>query len=506
MEVYGGNLKINSGIETGSDSPTTGVLKFDNMYDQAGNRTANKIVLYDNGNDWKGGIGISYSYVDFFSGEKFGFWVAHESEASPGTEAMTILYNGNVGIGTTNPEAKLSVNGMMHVNTISADSGLTVGEVHSATAKELVLGYDTTNNYANIQSIWQGNEYTPLILQKDGGNVGIGTTTPAQKLEVAGLMAWHGSGTERIGFLGGDDGTTKIIASHNHLQFEIDRTTDDFIWVQEDASVELMRLTGEGNVGIGTTGPSAKLTVNMADLTTTEGFRISRSAAASHYAYLNIEDESANPIFKVHESGNVGIGTTAPGEKLEVSGNIKLSGTSPAYKITNMVLPTASSDAATKGYVDAAQGGANKSSSLGADMLTSYFDGQGLFTPHSNTCDGTESFVALFSGASVGFCIEKNERSAQHWEDARKTCAANGKRLPEPGEWKDACQNAGALGLSAMVDNWEWASNFSLPVYDGSGYGVGSAVFGDGGCGFASWAWVGGNAGAEGSNGFRCVR
>lgn len=52
--------------------------------------------------------------------------------------------------------------------------------------------------------------------------------------------------------------------------------------------------------------------------------------------------------------GNIGIGATEPGEKLEVSGNIKLSGDSPTYRITNLASPTSNSDAATKGYVDAA--------------------------------------------------------------------------------------------------------------------------------------------------------
>jgi hypothetical protein len=81
-------------------------------------------------------------------------------------------------------------------------------------------------------------------------------------------------------------------------------------------------------VGIGATTTTplapAKLTVDMSVWTNLEGIHIRRAANPpfnTHYAYLNIEDENANPIFKVHESGNVGIGTGSPSGKFTVQNN-----------------------------------------------------------------------------------------------------------------------------------------------------------------------------------------
>ncbi|MEI6596828.1 MAG: hypothetical protein WCL13_01275 [bacterium] len=43
-------------------------------------------------------------------------------------------------------------------------------------------------------------------------------------------------------------------------------------------------------------------------------------------------------------------------------------------------------------------------------------------------------------------------------------------------------------------------------MYNGSNNGVESAIFGNSGCSYANWNWVGNNNGNENSNVFRCAR
>ncbi|MBI5306555.1 hypothetical protein HZB04_03150 [Candidatus Wolfebacteria bacterium] len=67
----------------------------------------------------------------------------------------------------------------------------------------------------------------------------------------------------------------------------------------------------------------------------------------------NNPPNSTNQTLYINSSGNIGIGTTTPtAGKLVVNGTIDVSNN----KITSLSTPTASTDAATKGYVDAAAG------------------------------------------------------------------------------------------------------------------------------------------------------
>ncbi|MEK7611415.1 MAG: hypothetical protein AAB486_03545, partial [Patescibacteria group bacterium] len=153
-----------------------------------------------------------------------------------GVDKMVVTDGGNVGIGTTAPSGKMEVAG----NLVISNSGtLTVGGLaytwpgtQSANALLQTNGSGTlawsSATGAGIQGYWNriGTTLTPTTLADNigtTGNVGIGNTTPLNKLDVSGSVA--------IGSL-----PTTVLPQSNMLYVS-------------------------GNVGIGTTGPVAPLSV-----------------------------------------------------------------------------------------------------------------------------------------------------------------------------------------------------------------------------------------------------
>jgi len=77
-----------------------------------------------------------------------------------------------------------------------------------------------------------------------------------------------------------------------------------------------------GNVGIGTDSVGfARFNVNITQ-SEMEGVYITRdSGITTPYSYFNVENESGSTVFKINESGNVGIGTGNPGSNFHLVGS-----------------------------------------------------------------------------------------------------------------------------------------------------------------------------------------
>ena len=277
-----------------------------------------------------------------------------------GTNMVTFKKGGNVGIGTTSPVQPLQVNG----NIYSSDGDFYVNANRGIKAVgDLVFSYNDGSSY------YEGMRIT------NAGNVGIGTTAPTALLEVKKDNATIYDATSDSGqddntatvLVSNDNVTTNTfsqIAFHNKgsgrgisriVSIGVASGSTDLAFVTEHSNTkaEKMRITSDGNVGIGTTDPSVKFQVdagsniasfrsvgsgqnNKEFLIQSGGDRVvldSKNADDGTAAALAFELGSSEKI-RIIASGNVGIGTTNPGTKLQVNGDISVT-SGDAYRMFN---------------------------------------------------------------------------------------------------------------------------------------------------------------------------
>jgi hypothetical protein len=169
----------------------------------------------------------------------------------------------NVGIGTATPSTNLDV------SANATENGLTTGQFHitgsTNTNQRLVLGYDSTNDFGFIETGIAGTAVKNLVLAPHGGNVGIGTTSPAQTLTVNGNTAvLAGHALEFYDSNNGDDayilnyGTS---AATQGLKYYASGTGGHLFQTYDGYVVNALQILSNGNVGIGTTSPQYMLDV-----------------------------------------------------------------------------------------------------------------------------------------------------------------------------------------------------------------------------------------------------
>ena len=184
----------------------------------------------------------------------FGFYTSNGSNP---TERMRITSAGNVGIGQTNPQS------LLHVGN---GSGVILSAGANTWADNAVLSNGWTSGPGDWLKIEvpSGDNESGFIQLNSNGKVGIGTTNPDAKLEVLGtgsdevLRIVRGNiQSQYLSFRG-----YQMASNGNHMLISADDTKQ--VWLGHQSTTAELVVDVGGNVGIGTTSPSAKLDVNGA--------------------------------------------------------------------------------------------------------------------------------------------------------------------------------------------------------------------------------------------------
>ncbi len=182
---------------------------------------------------------------------------------------------GNLGIGTTTPNAKLEVAGpgrFTGANGFSIGGDMNQFRIQTSTgiANQAFGFLNASNSFEGIRvkQISVGGSYADLYAAPLNGliiegNVGIGTTNPQTKLEVAGAGHFNGGRLSQYGTIPNDNNAAFWNMSPLGYGFYSQggsATRYAFHFLNHEGTT-IMYGTGAGNVGIGTSNPDARLTV-----------------------------------------------------------------------------------------------------------------------------------------------------------------------------------------------------------------------------------------------------
>lgn len=226
-------------------------------------------------------------------------------------ERMRIASSGNVGIGTTSPGATLDVITESRVS-YAAGSQYRMRFTNTDGNGRILVDGDESSLIFGTSASGTGSTATEKMRITSSGNVGIGTTSPEFNLHLGSVDASE-IGFEATGTGGGKwrVGTGSTISGFGN----------DLRFYNSTLSAERMRITSSGNVGIGTTSPSAKLVVVGASSNTY--LAIDNAGSGENYFAANAFhafQTSGSERMRITSGGNVGIGTSSPTAKLQVVG------------------------------------------------------------------------------------------------------------------------------------------------------------------------------------------
>ena len=275
-------------------------------------------------------------------------------------EQMRLTEEGNLGLGTSEPKAKLDVAGTIRAERVMIarpKSGSAAGDTSLAAEtaeidQPLVAGTGTQNNIAK----WTDNAGTlgNSSMFDTSGRVGLGTTTPGAKFHVVGSQGSVGAGSFQLdtptlfsnwtGAYPALEMVNTNLTNNNISLFQFadapsgaahagigavntshaNKYGDLFFFSKQSDGYQMRMGIFGGNVGVGTTQPTHKL--HLVDQGHT-GLRVETGTPggtlASFGGHGDFEIDAPGVVggrFAVKEGGRVGIGTNTPLAALDLQG------------------------------------------------------------------------------------------------------------------------------------------------------------------------------------------
>ena len=353
LTVDNGTFRVDStnnlvGVGTSSPAENLHIRSNSNVglrLDDSGQSYGN--IIYNNGSNSTDALTIGVDEGNTQASTTMRFRV----DAS---EKMRITSDGDLGIGSTSPTTKLHVvspslntssldttncldlglrifAGSANNTTGAIQSGITLGEGRAG-----LYAYDDGSGAANGLGFWTGSNsgVTEKVRITSLGRLGIGTTSPGSPIHVESdannLLQLVSTDRYSTMYMVDSAGSTFIQCDSGVLRFGGGGSAG-----AAGGESEFMRIGSTGLVGIGTNSPQSDLHIESA----TPHIRLSDSDNSSAYCLfdgnggnLNIHADKGNAIanstigfavdnsvkMTINSSGKVGIGTTNPGQALEV--------------------------------------------------------------------------------------------------------------------------------------------------------------------------------------------
>ena len=269
-----------------------------------------------------------------------------------------MIVQGLVGIGTSDPRSPGGSRMLHVVGDILGDGN--IDATGTVTAGDFV---GNGSGLTDVPSIWSENGNDVSF---NGGNVGIGTTSPTVKLHIQEGASGVPVDTAQSFMIPESSGSSRFLdiatpsTANGGIRFNVGANSRGWLYYSGATSGSLpdamvfgagalnkMVLLGNGNVGIGTMTPATRLdtagtirATAQSTPTSGAGLELAYEPSTGYGGVVSIDRATGtfktlslagNPIeLNVGGAGttfNVGIGVSRPSERLEVAGNIRATGT-----------------------------------------------------------------------------------------------------------------------------------------------------------------------------------